>query len=253
VRNGLPELLLPEQVGGLDRLMRGIYDGFGALHDPALRLLLPRVEGVSEAEARSRLLDAMELRRLLPPPQDRPLRVLDVACGTGAELRGLALRLPRDTELFGIDLSRRMLEIGRRNLRRADVRAELCLGDAHALPYADAFFDLVVHVGGINAFSDKRRALAEMLRVAGPGAPIFVVDEQLRDGGRGIPLWKRGLFRVVTFWDAVQVAPTAELPEEASEVELLQPFDFYYALRFRRRASGPATQSARRANAPSTA
>lgn len=38
-------------------------------------------------------------------------------------------------------------------------------------------FDIVFHVGGINFFNDKARAIREMLRVAKPGSKIMIADE----------------------------------------------------------------------------
>ena len=37
--------------------------------------------------------------------------------------------------------------------------------------------DVVFHVGGINFFSDKQKAIDEMLRVAKPGTKIMIADE----------------------------------------------------------------------------
>ena len=51
---------------------------------------------------------------------------------------------------------------------------------AEALPFADNSFDAVLHVGGINFFNDKARAIAEMVRVAKPGAHVVIVDEKER-------------------------------------------------------------------------
>ena len=48
---------------------------------------------------------------------------------------------------------------------------------AEDLPFADNYFDIVFHVGGINFFSDKARAIAEMLRVAKPGTRLMIADE----------------------------------------------------------------------------
>ncbi len=225
--------MLADRVGGLDRVMRLVYDRLGALHDPALRLAIPLIDGIGEPEARQRLLDRLPLDRLRETARRRPLRVLDVSFGTGGELAGLARVLPGQPLLFGVDLSSTMARIGARNLARAGVSADLCLGDAHHLPYADERFDLVVHVGGINAFSDKGRALREMLRVARPGAPLFIVDEQL-DDSRPLPLWQRALFRAVTWWDPVQRAPIDDLPSNVADVRVEQLLTFYYLLTFRR-------------------
>jgi len=236
--HGLPSFVDVHPVGRLDRVMRAIYDGFGWGHDPALRLVLPLVDGVSEATARQRLLDRLPLAALAAIASARPLRVLDVSFGTAGELLGLARTLPAGTALHGVDLSATMARIGARALARAGVEATLCLGDAHHLPYRDEAFDLVVHVGGINAFSDRRAALAEMARVARPGASVFVVDEQL-DRSRPLPLWQRGLFRAVTWWDTVQEAPIAELPPDVVDVSVEQILTFYYLLRFTRPPGPP--------------
>jgi SAM-dependent methyltransferase len=233
VRGGLPDFVLAGQVGGLDRVMRQVYDRFGAFHDPALRIGLPLVDGISEEAARQLLLDRLPLDELRARAVARPLRVLDVSFGTGGELLGLARVLPEHTRLFGVDLSRTMARIGARNLAKRGVAARLCLGDAHRLPYADETFDLIVHVGGINAFSDKRAALAEMVRVARPGAPLYLVDEQL-DASRPLPLWQRALFRMVTWWDRVQRAPVHDLPGGVEQVQVEQLLTFYYCLSFRK-------------------
>ena len=235
VRGGLPDFVLPGHVGLLDRVMRQVYDRFGAFHDPALRVGLPLVDGLTEAEARQLLLDRLPLEQLRALADRRPLEVLDVSFGTAGELLGLARTLPAGTRLFGVDLSRTMARIGARNLASAGVDACLCLGDAHRLPYPDDRFDLLVHVGGVNAFSDKRAALAEMVRVVRPGAPLFVVDEQL-DDSRVLPLWQRALFRVVTWWDREQRAPTDDLPAGVRDVRVEQLLTFYYCLSFTKAA-----------------
>jgi ubiquinone/menaquinone biosynthesis C-methylase UbiE len=101
------------------------------------------------------------------------MRILEVSIGTGANLR----LLPLDAEIHGLDLSMGMLRACRRNLRRQHREAALYQGEAERLPFRDNSFDHVFHVGGINFFSDRRRALAEMLRVARPGSRIVVCDE----------------------------------------------------------------------------
>jgi ubiquinone/menaquinone biosynthesis C-methylase UbiE len=55
--------------------------------------------------------------------------------------------------------------------------AQLFQGEAEHLPFGDAVFDSVFHVGGINFFNDKAQAIKEMIRVAKPGTKILIVDE----------------------------------------------------------------------------
>jgi ubiquinone/menaquinone biosynthesis C-methylase UbiE len=70
-----------------------------------------------------------------------------------------------------------MLKRCQSNLKRWQLEAELILGNAEELPLRDKSFDTVLHVGGINAFNDRAKAICEMTRVARAGAKIVIVDE----------------------------------------------------------------------------
>jgi ubiquinone/menaquinone biosynthesis C-methylase UbiE len=100
-------------------------------------------------------------------------RVLEVSIGTGGNLRYLS----RTAQYFGLDISWGMLKRCQRNLKAWRMEAELFLGVAEALPFNDQVFDVVFHMGGINYFSEKARAINEMIRVAKPGTKILIVDE----------------------------------------------------------------------------
>jgi ubiquinone/menaquinone biosynthesis C-methylase UbiE len=100
-------------------------------------------------------------------------RVLEVSVGTGANLPFL----PVKAAFFGLDLSWGMLRQCQRNLKQWRLEAELILGNAEELPLRDETFDAVFHVGGINAFNDRAKAIAEMIRVARGGSKIVIVDE----------------------------------------------------------------------------
>jgi len=80
-------------------------------------------------------------------------------------------------QLSGLDLSPEMLANCQRNLRRWDLEADLYLGNAESLPFADESFDVVFHVGGINFFNDRAKAIREMIRVAKPGSLLLISDE----------------------------------------------------------------------------
>jgi ubiquinone/menaquinone biosynthesis C-methylase UbiE/uncharacterized protein YbaR (Trm112 family) len=232
VRGGLAQLYDEQEVRGSDRWMRLVYDRFGRLHEPAVRWLLPllQMEGVS----RDSYLRRLELGRLHRAGK-RPLRILEVGVGDGANLPLIERRLPErlDVEIWGVDLSRGMIEICRRRLARSGGdRVRLLLADAHALPFRDASFDRVFHVGGIAAYRDPRRGLAEMARVARPGTPIVVVDERL-DPGRSHGLYQRLMFRAITLYQRAPAAPLSDLPPGAAGVVDEQASRFYYCLTFR--------------------
>jgi ubiquinone/menaquinone biosynthesis C-methylase UbiE len=160
IRDGIPVFL--QDVTGPNRKYQTMYDRLAPGYDIAERLY----RWVSrKPDYRLGYLGELEI--------PAGARVLEVSVGTGANLRYLRA----DIEFLGLDLSWGMLGRCRRNLKRWQRRAELFQGEAERLPFRDAVFDCVFHVGGINFFSDKERAIAEMIRVARPGTKIAIVDE----------------------------------------------------------------------------
>ena len=99
--------------------------------------------------------------------------VLETSVGTGLNFK----YLPRGVKLSGLDLSPEMLANCQANLRRWQMDADLYLGNAESLPFADSSFDVVFHVGGINFFNDRAKAIREMIRVARPGSLLLIADE----------------------------------------------------------------------------
>lgn len=234
VRGQTPLLYREAEVQGTDRLMRAIYDAFPALHDPATLVLTPIMQGTSEAQVRQGYLPALELDGLRPREDGRPLRILEVGVGAGANLPLLAEALSPglSVELWGVDLSWGMLRQCQRRLRGAGLPPTfLAMADAHALPFVDGAFDRVFHVGAMGSYRDPARALAEMARVAMPGTPVVVVDEQL-DPQRSHGLYHRLWFRALTFYDDDPRCPVEALPSEAREVRVEQVSRFYYCLSF---------------------
>jgi len=98
-----------------------------------------------------------------------PQTVLDVACGTGV----VAVTAARaGAKVRGLDLSPVLVEHARRNATLAAVEVEFREGDAEALPYEDASFDVVVSQFGHMFAPRPEVAIAEMLRVLKPGGTI---------------------------------------------------------------------------------
>jgi len=164
VRDGIPVLLDQDVVSGFNRQYQGMYNKVARFYDPALRLLAYLVGG-REQRFRWEYLQELGVHA--------GQRVLEVSVGTGANLR----YLPPGATYFALDISWAMLARCRENLRKWQLEAELFLGNAEELPFHDESFDVVFHVGGINFFNDRGRALAEMVRVARGGSRLLVVDE----------------------------------------------------------------------------
>jgi demethylmenaquinone methyltransferase/2-methoxy-6-polyprenyl-1,4-benzoquinol methylase len=102
--------------------------------------------------------------------------VLDVATGTAAVAISMARRY--GCRVTGLDQSPGMLEAGGRRIARAGLsdRIELVEGHAEALPFEDASFDGVTSTYFLRYVDDVPAAIAELARVARPGAPVGYLD-----------------------------------------------------------------------------
>jgi ubiquinone/menaquinone biosynthesis C-methylase UbiE len=121
-------------------------------------------------------------------------RVLDVATGTARVPLLLVSQPWFDGAIEGLDLAPAMLERARAKLAAAGMAARVGLrqGDAGALPWPDASFDLVTSLEALEFFPSPRRALAEMVRVLKP-AGALVVSKYPDRWARALPF--KGLTR----------------------------------------------------------
>jgi uncharacterized protein YbaR (Trm112 family) len=235
VRGGVPQLCDDARVSGMDRMLRPIYDFIAPYHDLGVALALPILQFPDFGATRDRYVKRLALGLLRPHRDGSPVRILEVGIGAGANVPLVREALPKDLDLefWGIDFSRGMLRQASRRLPRSSAgRVRLLLADAHALPFPDATFDRVFHVGGINGYRDIRQGLAEMARVARPETPIVVVDEELDPEGSHWLFHRLG-FGSITFFDSSPHAPRELVPPGAHEVAVTRVSRFYYCLTFR--------------------
>jgi ubiquinone/menaquinone biosynthesis C-methylase UbiE len=139
------------------------HDWLLPLYDPLFRYLLGE--------------DALRRAILAHAEIGSGCRVLDVGCGTGTQAV-LAKQTHPDAEVVGVDGDDKALAIARSKADRAGVAIAFDAGLATALPYADARFDRVISSLVFHHLveADKRRALAEILRVLAPGGAFVLVD-----------------------------------------------------------------------------
>jgi len=95
-------------------------------------------------------------------------RVLDVACGTGPVARYIAPFVGSTGRVVGLDLNSGMLDTARAMPVPAGVSIEWREGNATALPFPNAGFDVVCCQQGLQFFPDRPAALREMHRVLAP-------------------------------------------------------------------------------------
>lgn len=163
IRNGIPVILRKDDVFGNNRKQQLAYDWFSYAYDLMYALPLSDLKQWLDELAEIMTVESGD-------------RVLETSVGTGQQFRNLA-RHGKDGHFFGNDISFGMLNKCRKNLNTWDLDVGLVQGNAETLPFQSELFDMVFHVGGFNLFNDKRAAIDEMIRVAKPGAKLYVVDE----------------------------------------------------------------------------
>jgi SAM-dependent methyltransferase len=137
-------------------------------------------------------------------------RWLDVGCGTGA-LCAAILDQCAPSSVAGVEPSEGFLQTARQQLGG---RAVLHQGSATAIPMEDASVDVVVSGLVLNFVPDQHAALAEMARVAVPGATIAAY---VWDYAGKMELMRR-------FWDAaVELDPEAAKLDEGVRFPLCRP------------------------------
>ena len=105
-----------------------------------------------------------------------PESILDIATGT-ADLAIAAMRL-HPKKIIGIDISNKMLEIGRRKIEQQSLSAVIKLetGDAEKLSFPDDTFDAITVAFGVRNFEHLEIGLQEMNRVLKPGGKVVILE-----------------------------------------------------------------------------
>jgi SAM-dependent methyltransferase len=102
-------------------------------------------------------------------------RALDVGCGTGV----MSMRLARHGfDVVGVDHSTDMLAIARDKRAPGDVgsRVEFVEGDARALPFPAASFDVLTCQGVLHHLAELPPCIGEIARVLKPGGAFYLAE-----------------------------------------------------------------------------
>lgn len=225
VRNGIPVFLKPEDLTGDNGKYNRLYETIGGFYDDTQRFF-GAFRGLDLDSYFENYMCLLEVK-----PGDS---VLETSVGTGLNFK----YLPRGVKLSGLDLSPEMLANCQANLRRWERDADLYLGNAESLPFADSSFDVVYSVGAINFFNDRAKAIREMIRVAKPGRLLLIEDETeeyVKSTYQKIPF--TGSF----YADRKQAVtvPIDLVPPEMEDIHLEMLKDGkFYAITFRKPSSG---------------
>jgi S-adenosylmethionine-diacylgycerolhomoserine-N-methlytransferase len=107
--------------------------------------------------------------------------VLEIGCGTGRNLVGIARRFP-EARLFGLDVSEEMLSSARAAIARAglEARIRVAQGDAASFDAARLFgrphFERALISYALSMIPPWREALAQAVDALAPGGALHIVD-----------------------------------------------------------------------------
>jgi SAM-dependent methyltransferase len=139
------------------------------------------------------------------------LRWLDVCCGSGVISEAI-VQCNAPASVAGVDVSAEQINFARQQRARPNVTFET--GDAMALPFPDASFDVAVCGLGLNYVPDPGRGLEEFSRVIRPGGTVAVYLWDYAQGARFLR----------EFWDAaIAIDADAASSDQARRFPICTP------------------------------
>jgi len=106
-------------------------------------------------------------------PLRRGDELLDAACGTG-NLAVIAARA--GCVVQGVDIATNLIAQARQRAHAEKLHVTYTEGDAEAMPYPDASFDMVVSMYGVMFTPQPERIVDELRRVTKPGGTIALAN-----------------------------------------------------------------------------
>ena len=107
---------------------------------------------------------------------NKPKMILDVACGT-ADFAIAASKLEK-AQITAIDISKKMLEIGRKKVEQKGLEKQikLQLADSENLPFESDSFDAITAGFGVRNFENLELGLLEMKRVLDENGIVVILE-----------------------------------------------------------------------------
>ena len=186
-----------EYSGSRERIVRSVY---AKVYKPVTNFMYLFCGGTKSA--RNEVLSNLDLKD--------GSTVLETGMGYGDNFLWMSEKA-KNLRFFGVDIQKQMMLSCMHNLSRWKISAEIVRADAQNLPFRNEVFDVVFHLGAINLFPDKGKAIGEMIRVAKPGTRIVIADETEKAGK---------LFRIFTGSNERNDPPLEFVPDTMLDVSL---------------------------------
>ncbi len=156
-------------------------------------------------------------------PAEHRIKVLDIACGTGALSRRLE---EQGFCITGLDFSFQSLC----RLKQTNDSIRLIQADASALPFGSASFDVVACMGAWRHFADPQRVLHEICRVLRSDGIFFVGYFPPKLGGLlSVPTGRLGKTIVFLYGCVIRLLKYNDKTDQEMERQTLRMIELAFA------------------------
>ena len=165
----IPNLMNSDYLKGDNEKYMKMYNWMSPVYDFVETIGVKLMYGNQVNQMRQEMMNMLEW--------EDSVSVLYVSIGTGKDLEFIPQSIDRKSlTICGVDISLGMLQKCKKRFGK-QLNLSLLNCCAEDLPFKDNSFDIVFHVGGINFFNDRQKAMDEMIRVAKDGTKLLIADE----------------------------------------------------------------------------
>ena len=111
--------------------------------------------------------------------ENNPKIILDIATGTA----DIAIKFSEieNSKIIGIDISTKMLDVGREKIQNKDLAKRVVLkkGDAENLEFDNSSFDIISIGYGVRNFENLEKGLKESFRVLSPNGKLIILETSI--------------------------------------------------------------------------
>jgi ubiquinone/menaquinone biosynthesis C-methylase UbiE len=206
---GIVDMIHPRELFEDDAREQYLYDQAYLRYDRGVSWVFETLNHSDEAATRQFMIGLMALQ----PGQT----VIEVGAGTGKDSTLIIDQIsPNGTAVLS-DLSPNMMRLATQKLTSDTVNIHYLLANGSYLPFADDTFDSLFHFGGINTFSERKKAFDEMTRIVKPGGKVVIGDESVAPWMRNQPTYQTLLKANPLFKAEV---PLEDVPANVSDFKL---------------------------------